>query len=217
MRDKKNSSVAKLIGNKIFIILVAFSIAIICISLAFDRSIRKVSNVQTDFVSEVPVVNDVPDLVNEEVFTESVDASEVVEEQAETINYRLPVSGELQKDFSVDELLWDETMQDWRTHNGVDIETEDGAEVVTAAPGTVTEAYEDELYGFVVKVEHSDGRISIYKNMGKIVVKKDDVVDDGQMIGTVGNRGAFEMTQNPHLHFEIIYEEKYINPLEFIK
>ena len=217
MRDKKNSSVAKLIGNKIFIILVAFSIAIICISLAFDRSIRKVSNVQTDFVSEVPVVNDVPDLVNEEVFTESVDASEVVEEQAETINYRLPVSGELQKDFSTDELLWDETMQDWRTHNGVDIETEDGAEVVTAAPGTVTEAYEDELYGFVVKVEHSDGRISIYKNMGKIVVKKDDVVDDGQMIGTVGNSGAFEMTQNPHLHFEIIYEEKYINPLEFIK
>ena len=217
MRDKKNSSVAKLIGNKIFIILVAFSIAIICISLAFDRSIRKVSNVQTDFVSEVPVVNDVPDLVNEEVFAESAEASEVVEEQAETINYRLPVSGELQKDFSVDELLWDETMQDWRTHNGVDIETEDGAEVVTAAPGTVTEAYEDELYGFVVKVEHSDGRISIYKNMGKIVVKKDDVVDDGQMIGTVGNSGAFEMTQNPHLHFEIIYEEKYINPLEFIK
>ena len=217
MRDKKNSSVAKLIGNKIFIILVAFSIAIICISLAFDRSIRKVSNVQTDFVSEVPVVNDVPDLVNEEVFTESAEASEVVEEQAETINYRLPVSGELQKDFSTDELLWDETMQDWRTHNGVDIETEDGAEVVTAAPGTVTEAYEDELYGFVVKVEHSDGRISIYKNMGKIVVKKDDVVDDGQMIGTVGNSGAFEMTQNPHLHFEIIYEEKYINPLEFIK
>lgn len=216
MSDKKNSSVAKLIGNKIFIILVAFSIAIICISLAFDRSIRKVSNVQTDFISEVPVVNDVTDIGSEEVFTESVEVSEVVEE-AETINYRLPVSGELQKDFSVDELLWDETMQDWRTHNGVDIETEDGAEVVTAAPGTVTEAYEDELYGFVVKVEHSDGRISIYKNMGKIVVKKDDVVDDGQMIGTVGNSGAFEMTQNPHLHFEIIYEEKYINPLEFIK
>ena len=100
---------------------------------------------------------------------------------------------------------------------GVDIEAEDGAEVVTAAKGIVMEAYKDEMYGFTVKVSHNDGTTTVYKNLGKIVVKKDDIVDEGQMLGTLGSSGAFEMMQKPHLHFEVILEDKYINPLEFIK
>lgn len=214
MSDKKSSSVAKLVGNKIFIILTAFSLAIIFISFAFNKNAKKVSTIQVEDPVELPVVTQVVDVV-ENTFTE--EAEETFEETEETIIYRLPIAGELQKNFSTDELLWDETMQDWRTHSGVDIEAADGAEVVTAAKGKVSDAYKDEMYGFTVKVSHNDGTVTVYKNLGKIVVKKDDIVDEGQMIGTVGNTGAFEMTQKPHLHFEVIKEDKYINPLEFIK
>ena len=214
MSDKKSSSVAKLVGNKIFIILTAFSLAIIFISFAFNKNAKKVSTIQVEDPVELPVVTQVVDVV-ENTFTE--EAEETFEETEETIIYRLPIAGELQKNFSTDELLWDETMQDWRTHNGVDIEAADGAEVVTAAKGKVSDAYKDEMCGFTVKVSHNDGTVTVYKNLGKIVVKKDDTVDEGQMIGTVGSTGAFEMMQKPHLHFEIIKEDKYINPLEFIK
>ncbi len=219
MSEKRGSSVAKLIGNKIFIVLLAFSVAIIFISLAFNRSIKKVSVENEEYSEELPVTTDTSDAAEEYVFDEYTEAEETFEEDEaeEAITYRLPVAGELQKEFSKEELLWNETMQDWRTHNGVDIEAEEGAEVVTAAPGTVMEAYKDEMCGFTVKVSHSDGTITVYKNLGKTVVEKDDILDEGQMIGTVGSTGAFEMMQKPHLHFEVVLEGKHVNPLEFIK
>ena len=92
-----------------------------------------------------------------------------------------------------------------------------GAEVDTAAAGIVLEAFESETYGFVVKVQHPDGIVTVYKNLERIVVEKDDTIDLGQMIGTVGNKGSFEIGQKPHLHFEVIKDEKNINPMELIK
>lgn len=217
MSEKRKSSVVRLLGNRLFIVLLAFSVAIIFISMAFNRNAQTVSNEEDEYSVELPVITETAEVEN--VVEDYAEAEETFEEQPteEVLTYRLPVAGELQKGFSVDELLWDETMQDWRTHNGVDIGAEDGAEVVTAAPGTVLEAYEDEMYGITVKVSHSDGTVTVYKNLGKTVVEKNDLLDEGQMIGTVGNSGSFEMTQKPHLHFEVIYEEKNINPLEFIK
>lgn len=221
MSDKSNNSVAKLIGNKLFITLLIFAIAIILISAAFNRSIRKAAQEQTDYEIELPVVAETEISKPEETVSVSEEVITPVEEEeavptAAEIRYRLPLAGELQKEFSVEELLWNETMQDWRTHNGIDIAAETGTEVVTAAPGTVLEAYEDEMYGFTVKVQHSDYVVTVYKNLEKIVVEKDDILDEGQMIGTVGNTGSFEMAQKPHLHFEVIVEDKNINPLDFI-
>lgn len=221
MSDKSRSSVVKLIGNKLFILLLIFAIAIILISAAFNRSIQKVAQEQPEYEIELPVITetgtaDIPEITSEVEIPLETEEEEAVE-VAVKIKYRLPLAGELQKKFSADELLWDETMQDWRTHNGIDIAAEAGEEVVTAAQGTVLESYEDEMYGFTVKVQHTDGVITVYKNLAKTVVKKDDILDEGQMIGTVGDSGAFEMAQASHLHFEVISEDKHINPLDFIK
>lgn len=227
MSDKSKNSVVKLIGNKLFILLLVFAIAIILISAAFNRSIQKVAQEYPEYTIDLPVVTEVeaPKLENVSPVIEDIgelveefkeEEEEVVETVAE-IKYRLPLAGELQKEFSSDELLWDETMKDWRTHNGVDIAADKGTEVVTAARGTVSEAFEDEMYGFTVKIQHPDGVVTVYKNLEKILVKKEDILDEGQMIGTVGNTGTFEMSQSPHLHFEVISENKNINPLEFIK
>ena len=123
MSDKKSSSVAKLIGNKIFILLLTFSIAIIFISLAFNKNAKKVSTIQEQQSVELPVVTAEPDVAYEDVFVPESEPEEIVEEtKEETISYRLPIAGGLQKEFSVEELLWNETMQDWRTHCGMDIE-----------------------------------------------------------------------------------------------
>ncbi len=219
MSSKGNNSVIKLVGNKIFITLLVFAIAIILVSAAFNRNMQKVAQEQPEYEVEIPVAAEteiepeVIETVIENDYETEAEAVPVIKE----LNYRLPIAGELQKEFSTEELLWDETMEDWRTHNGVDIAAEPGTEVVTCASGTVEEAYEDEMFGIVVKVRHGDGVVSIYKNLEKTVVKKDDVLDEGQMIGTVGNTGGFESAQGPHLHFEMLKEEKNINPLEFIK
>ncbi len=222
MSTKNN--VIKLVGNKLFITLLVFAIAIILISAMFSRNAKQVAHNQEEPSGEMPVISNV-EAVNttipveeaEEVIAPVEEEAEVTEEVMAEITYKLPVAGQLQKKFSVDELLWDETMEDWRTHNGIDIAGDIGTVVDTCAPGKVLESYEDEMYGFVVKIQHGDGVVTVYKNLEKTVVKKDDTVDEGQMIGTVGEKGAFEMAQKPHLHFEVIVEGKNINPLEFIK
>lgn len=220
--SNKSSSVVKLIGNKLFIVLLVFAIAIIMISAVLNRNSQELAQNGQDYEEETPVVSET------EVY-EPVDVEPVVEEVIPTVSettpvedvmeveYTMPLTGELQREFSVDELLWDDTMQDWRTHNGIDIASDVGTEVDTAAAGKVIDAYKDETYGFVVKVQHADGVVTVYKNLEKIVVDKDDILDQGQMIGTVGNKGAFEIAQKPHLHFEVIVEDKNINPLDLIK
>ncbi len=220
--SNKNSSVVKLIGNKIFIALLVFAIAIITISAVFNRNADDLAQRELGYEDEVPVVSetDVHEPENiEPLIEEAVSATNqaTAEEDMEEVEYNMPLTGELQKEFSVDELLWDDTMQDWRTHNGIDIASDVGAEVDTAGAGVVIDSYEDATYGFVVKVQHADGIVTIYKNLEKTVVEKDDILDKGQMIGTVGNKGAFELAQKPHLHFEVIAEDKNINPLDLIK
>lgn len=220
--SNKNSSVVKLIGNKVFIALLIFAIGIITISAVFNRNADEFAQREQNYNEEIPVVSETE--VYEPANTESVveetisSVSETTpKEEVEEVEYTMPLAGELQREFSVDELLWDDTMQDWRTHNGIDIASDVGTEVDTAGEGTVIESYEDEKYGFVVKVQHADGVVTVYKNLEKTVVEKDDILDKGQMIGTVGNKGAFEIAQKPHLHFEVIIEDKNTNPLNLIK
>ena len=219
--SNKNSSVVKLIGNKLFIALLVFAIAIIMVSAVFNRNAKELATNEQEY-EEIAVVSEtetseIPYTEPEIVESTPVISENKPEEKMEEVEYTMPLTGELQKKFSIDELLWDDTMQDWRTHNGIDIASDIGAEVDTAAAGVVIDAYEDETYGVVVKVQHDDGVITVYKNLEKTVVEKDDILDKGQMIGTVGNKGAFEIVQKPHLHFEVIVDEKYINPLDLIK
>ena len=227
MSDKKGNSVLKLVSNKFFITLTVFALGIIMVSAVFTRNSQRVAenseNIEPD---DVPVVTDNKrEEIEEYEFSiekeEFVPVEEIEEPQTKEVmvrfEYRMPLSGKIQKEFSTDELLWDETMQDWRTHSGVDIEADYGAEVDTSAPGIVVDVSESEKYGVCVKIQHQDGIITIYKNLDKAVVKKDDNLDEGQMIGTVGNKGEFEISQKPHLHFEVVSEEKYINPLDLIK
>ena len=225
MNEKKANSVLKLVSNKIFITLMIFAIGIIMISSVFTRNAQKVAeNTQSQETNEVSVASQSKEEKIEEFeFDDKVQDIVPVAEDPEVkevmvrFEYKMPLAGKIQKAFSTDELLWDETMQDWRTHCGIDIEADAGTEVDTAAQGVVVDVSESEKYGVTVKVQHHDGVITVYKNLEKSVVKKDDILDEGQMIGTVGNKGEFEVSQKPHLHFEVVADEKYINPLDFIK
>ena len=65
-----------------------------------------------------------------------------------------PVNGAVIAGFSVEALAYNETMGDWRTHNGLDIAASLGTQVLAAASGTVSAVYEDDLMGTVVEIDH---------------------------------------------------------------
>ena len=62
-------------------------------------------------------------------------------------------------------LAYDETMSDWRTHDGIDIEAKYGTVVSAMASGTVTKVYYDDLYGTTVVTEREDGLRCTYANL----------------------------------------------------
>lgn len=127
----------------------------------------------------------------------------------------LPLTGEILKPFSLKELQYSATFADWRLHNALDIAAESGTTVHSASDGTVADVYDDEQYGKVIKISHTNGVTTVYCGLSTAYVKKGDAVGINQDIGTVGEIPC-ESADETHLHFAIIKDGMYISPLEMV-
>ena len=100
----------------------------------------------------------------------------------------------------------------YKLHTGVDIPASKGETIECANYGTVTRATYSTAYGNYVMVDHGGGYVTLYAHMSKCVVKKGQDVSKGQKLGEVGSTGY---STGNHLHFEIIKDGNYKNPLDF--
>ncbi|MGK7919104.1 MAG: peptidoglycan DD-metalloendopeptidase family protein [Trichodesmium sp.] len=96
-----------------------------------------------------------------------------------------------------------------KLHKGIDIGYCNGKPVFASADGTVNIASWISGYGNFVEINHSKGFQTAYAHMEKFFVHKNDWVKKGQMIGIVGGTGG---VTGPHLHFELLKNENFINP-----
>ena len=172
-------------------------------------------------LQEIPDVAEIFEPVpTQEPVTEVI--AEVTPPVAEAVNpvkrsYVWPVIGEVAADYSMDALLYNETMGDWRTHDGIDIIAPVGEYVRAACEGTVVEVYEDVLYGTTVVMDHGDGRMSYYANlMAEPVVKVGDELLAGDIIGGVGETALCETAQLPHVHFAMSLNDKSVDPHDYM-
>ncbi|BDX05607.1 M23/M56 family metallopeptidase [Planctobacterium marinum] len=104
-------------------------------------------------------------------------------------------------------------LRNYRKHGGVDFGVPEGTPVTPVAEGVVTIADNSTLsskYGNVILVEHSNGYQSLYAHLNEIRVKPGMKVYKGQTIGSVGATG---MATGPHLHLEILNNERRIDLL----
>ena len=122
------------------------------------------------------------------------------------------------KDYSSDVPVWSMTMEDYRVHTGIDIQSDLGADVVACAAGTISEVYCDPMMGQTIVVTHDDDCVSIYRNLqtklpeATVVGKK---VASGETIGYVGDTALIEISDSPHLHFEFVCKSDNVNPLTY--
>ena len=129
-----------------------------------------------------------------------------------------PLNGETVAAFSVDALAYNETLGDWRTHDGVDIAADVGTPVLAACSGTVTAVAEDDLLGTCVTIAHDGGYESTYANLQSVpTVGVGQYVSAGQIIGSVGATALIEAGSAPHLHFAVKKDGASIDPKEFLK
>jgi len=130
----------------------------------------------------------------------------------------MPCQGKIVQECSVEELVYCTAMDDWRTHNGMDIAAGEGDPVKASESGVVSKVYEDEFLGIVVVIDHQDGISSTYANLQSLdFISAGTKVNRGDIIGGVGKPGALEANSEPHLHFEILANGEYKNPAEYIK
>lgn len=128
-----------------------------------------------------------------------------------------PLSGELDKVYSIDALSYSETMADWRIHSGADISADVGTKVMAIMAGTVSQIYEDDFLGTTVVIDHADSVRSLYANLMEVpTVNVGDYVSAGDIVGAVGQTALGEIGQNPHLHLEIYQNGQSIDPIEFL-
>ena len=128
-----------------------------------------------------------------------------------------PVTGQALSGYSMEKLAYNRTMQDWRTHDGVDILAAQGATVQAACAGTVTAVYDDEYLGTTLVIAHDGGYTTQYSNLAAMpTVSVGDTVAAGDVIGAVGATALLEAGEEPHLHFSVCQNGAPIDPADFI-
>ena len=98
-------------------------------------------------------------------------------------------------------------------HHGIDWSTPVGTTVVASSAGTVVKAGWASGYGYVIYINHSDGKQTRYGHLSKVYVSVGQTVSQGQKIAASGNTGR---STGPHLHFEILVNGKTKNPLDYL-
>jgi murein DD-endopeptidase MepM/ murein hydrolase activator NlpD len=99
-------------------------------------------------------------------------------------------------------------------HFGIDIVAKANEPVKCVADGTVLMASWTQDSGYVIAVQHRGNLISLYKHNAELLKKVGTFVTAGDIISIVGNSG--EMTDGPHLHFELWYNGNSLNPEDFV-
>lgn len=130
-----------------------------------------------------------------------------------TVNCTLPLSSDILKDYSNGTPVKSKTMNDWRTHNGVDFTGETGDEIRAVCGGTVKEITNDASWGNVVVIDHENGMTARYCGFQEVSVKEGENVMTGDAIGTLGSIPV-ESADAPHLHFETMKNGIYTDPVE---
>lgn len=101
-----------------------------------------------------------------------------------------------------------------RDHKGLDFAADTGTPVYATGDGVVKAAYFSASFGQVIFLDHGYGYETRYAHLSKFNVRKGDRVKRGDIIGQVGNTG---LSRGPHLHYEVLYQGRHINPINFFQ
>jgi murein DD-endopeptidase MepM/ murein hydrolase activator NlpD len=142
--------------------------------------------------------NIMPVLVNQDDLIETKRAKEL-----NFLKFATPVIGKISARFQPDV-----------QHYGVDILAAKDSPIKSIMDGVVISADQSISNGNCVYIQHNKNLVSVYKHNSALLVKTGDIIKTGQAVAIIGNTG--EMSTGPHLHFEMWYDGKFVNPENYI-
>ncbi len=104
-------------------------------------------------------------------------------------------------------------LQQRRMHTGVDWAGPRGTPILAAGKGIIEEARRRGTYGNYVRIKHANGYDTTYSHMHKFGpgIRKGVKVKQGQIIGYIGSTG---LSSGPHLHYEVLVNKRFVDPLK---
>jgi len=98
-------------------------------------------------------------------------------------------------------------------HRGIDISSKAGSNILAAGSGVVAYVGYNGDYGNMIVISHGYDYETVYAHLSKFLVSVGDTVTKGDLIGLMGSTGR---STGPHLHFEVHYEDKQIDPRKIL-
>ena len=139
----------------------------------------------------------------EEQFNFSVAATNKAENKISDMHFFPPVKGIITNNYNAKE-----------NHFGIDIVGSPNEVVKATLDGTVIMASWTIETGYIIQIQHQNNIVSVYKHNANLLKKEGNQVKAGYAIAIIGNSG--ELSTGPHLHFELWYNGKPINPQDYI-
>lgn len=137
-------------------------------------------------------------------------------------NYGILVSSEKRSLSTIEELYFippvrgivTKSFEQEYNHFGIDIVADENAAIKATLEGKVIFTGWTSEYGNVIAIQHGDNLVSVYKHNAVLLKKVGTFVSAGEVVALLGNTG--ELSQGPHLHFELWHDMVPINPLQYI-
>ena len=102
-----------------------------------------------------------------------------------------------------------------RPHYGIDIASKKGSKVISPTDAIVRLSEKDLYFtGGTIMLDHGHGITSVYSHLSKVLVKKNDKIQKGDVIGLIGSTGR---STGPHLDWRINWFDQRLDPMMFIK
>lgn len=149
----------------------------------------------------------------------SVENDSDIEPVNAPLKFVMPTRGYISKDYDNEILVYSLTMNDYRVHTGIDIDSTIGAPVYACADGIIKNIYDDPFMGKCIIVDHGDGLKSYYMNLSNDIpqgISENCMVESGQVIAGIGETSMLEIADNMHLHFEMKVNGENVDPLNYI-
>lgn len=185
-----------------------------------NQTVSTISNLE-DNSSKIEdnssIENNTTNAAEAKVSTNST-SSKQTQTTVKPLSFSKPINGEVQKQYSIDKVIYSKTLELWKTHDGIDIAADIGTNVKSIEKGTIEKVYEDSFYGTTIIIDHGQGYKSSYSNLDKNTsVKEKQTVNKGQVIGKISNTAIGEIKDEPHLHFTLFKDNNNVDPTYIFK
>jgi len=129
----------------------------------------------------------------------------------------VPVFGTAYTEFADNTLIYSKTLDQWTTHMGIDIKADEGSPVRAAMDGVIEELTNDPELGLTIVINHGNNVFTKYSNLSTLdLVTVGQQVKKGDVISGIGKTALYEVSDDPHLHFEVIKDGKHVDPKKYL-